>query len=894
MRIDRKIRVFISSKCGGQYTVVRKALKAMLEETGFCEVYAFETDYGSSIKVVSAYLSELGESDVIIVLVDNKDNVTDPVQSEINRARELKKKIIFIFCDETQREPTVLQEQLKGDLQEKYDVCHEFSDFPIRAYNSFFNDITRQYRLFAPIEEGFYDEKEINIKKYGGDSFSHIKKDSFNGIKSVKNILKRMSGISFFEDAKYAGLDKEFGNLLLVLLGEKSVLDVNISALETHWHEIYGEELGQIIDCRKDAFIFYLKGEYQNALDILNNAIQEFENKMPRWLLNDIAIDIRTIDSYISYRNGAWLCLNPKGQKILDEDEDCLFNPIVDRFNCEFYQNIVDTEISNRTELPDTIHIGRDDRLFDNLANTFIAAVDSVSITHFLLVRKRIISLYSLLSFEYRIHSVFILVVKILILESDEKNLKRYINRYGEATSHISSDDISSIQSLVDNEKDSLKRTKSQALLLEFFAYYYSDNEFERVTDLFFNDASEVIKNKDVNVFHYILNALPEIERRVSINRILSILYLFFEGDNTRWYNEVFSVLKRLETINEATEQDKGRLISLLEHCMLTDDIRENNPNIFDAVQAVRLHFGETAKSLDEIVKKVSLNYYERHYSLNVYEHSENETLEYLIELVNSLKKQNETQGKGGAYSRYAYNDFDTIGRIIHRTEYEIDYKKLKPIVKVIEDTIKTPTQTCEAKFYALQLLIVMQMTYPRRRDAKRVLASINSFNDIKGSDNDFLQKRYTNQSLLVMYDLARTYTWLEDNDEFFADYCSCCEAEQIALLDSLCFLSCVGCNLEIEKLFKSVWPLLLVIESSESEKILFLLAVLHSNLYGTSLEQKSLKRLIALLENGTSRMKIGAMSRLKARNATGALVDYIYQQGRVDNNYCVREVANR
>jgi hypothetical protein len=57
-----------------------------------------------------------------------------------------------------------------------------------------------------------------------------------------------------------------------------------------------------------------------------------------------------------------------------------------------------------------------------------------------------------------------------------------------------------------------LKRTKSQALLLEFFAYYYSDNEFERVTDLFFNDASEVIKNKDVNVFHYILNAWPEIE----------------------------------------------------------------------------------------------------------------------------------------------------------------------------------------------------------------------------------------------------------------------------------------------------------------------------------------------------------------------------------------------
>ncbi|SEF44085.1 DUF4062 domain-containing protein [Lachnospira multipara] len=88
MTIDRKIRVFISSKCGGYYTIVRKTLQAMLEESGFCDVYAFETDYSLSCPVVSAYLDELADSDVIIVFVENKDGVTDPVQSEINRARE--------------------------------------------------------------------------------------------------------------------------------------------------------------------------------------------------------------------------------------------------------------------------------------------------------------------------------------------------------------------------------------------------------------------------------------------------------------------------------------------------------------------------------------------------------------------------------------------------------------------------------------------------------------------------------------------------------------------------------------------------------------------------------------------------------------------------------------
>lgn len=894
MKIDRKIRVFISSKCGGQYTVARKALKAMLEETGFCEVYAFETDYGSSMPVVSAYLSEVGESDVIIVFVENEDGVTDPVQSEINRAKELKKKMLFIFCDEKQRAPTVLQEQLKGNLQEKYEVCHEFSDFPIKAYNSFFNDITRQYRVLAPIEEVVFEDKEIEIKKYGGESFAQIKKDNFNTIKSVRNLLKKMSGICFVEDAEYEGVDKEFGSLLLVLLGQRHISDVDVTALERHWSDIYSEELSPIMKCRKEAFIYYLSGKYKSALEILDDAVQKYGDTMPRWILNDIAIDMRNIDSYIAYRKGEWPYLNLKGQNILDEDVNSLFNPVIDRFSCDFYQNIVDIEINNKIDSPDTIHLGSQDHLFENLAKTFIAAVDCLSITHFLLVRKKIISLYSLLSFEFRNHSLFITAVKMLILERDEKNLKRYINRYGETTSHISAEDINLIQALVDNEQDFLKKIQAQSLLLEFFGYYYSDEEFERVINKYFDDINEAVRTETVCAFQYILHALPEIERRVPIGRVLEVLYLFLARDDKRWHNEVFSVLKRLGTVNVAKTLEKKKLIATLEKNLLIDEIRDVSPNILDAVQFVRLSLGEMASSFDELVEEVAPNYYEHHYSLNVFKHSEDETIEYLLELVKSIKQQNETQGKGGVYSNYAYNDFATIGNVISKAEFAMDYKKLKHIVQVVEDTIKTPTQTCEAKYYALRLLIVIKMTYPRRHDAKRIISSINNFNDIKGSDTISLQKRYSNQSLLAMYELSRMYILGDDNDEFSIAYSSCCEAEQIALLDSLCFLSKIGNNAEIEKLFSMIWAVLLIVESSESEKILFLLSVLYSNLYGTALEQKSLKRLISMLEDGTSGMKIGAMSRLKSRDAKGELIDYIYQQGRVDNNYCVREVANR
>ena len=40
--IEFKIKVFISSKCGERYTIVRKAIKALLMETNLFEVYMFE------------------------------------------------------------------------------------------------------------------------------------------------------------------------------------------------------------------------------------------------------------------------------------------------------------------------------------------------------------------------------------------------------------------------------------------------------------------------------------------------------------------------------------------------------------------------------------------------------------------------------------------------------------------------------------------------------------------------------------------------------------------------------------------------------------------------------------------------------------------------------------
>ena len=126
--IEHKLRVFISSKCGGKYTIARKSLQKLLEVTGLIETYVFETDPASSEDTQSAYLEYVDGSNLCIFLVDNADGVPPAVLSEEKRAKDKHLRLIYLFCDENKKEPTPMQEEIRKKLSQKYFVVHEFSD----------------------------------------------------------------------------------------------------------------------------------------------------------------------------------------------------------------------------------------------------------------------------------------------------------------------------------------------------------------------------------------------------------------------------------------------------------------------------------------------------------------------------------------------------------------------------------------------------------------------------------------------------------------------------------------------------------------------------------------------------------------------------------------------
>lgn len=57
--IEYKVKVFISSKCGGRYTLIRKALKSLLLETNIVQAFIFEELGPSSQHIVDSYITKL-------------------------------------------------------------------------------------------------------------------------------------------------------------------------------------------------------------------------------------------------------------------------------------------------------------------------------------------------------------------------------------------------------------------------------------------------------------------------------------------------------------------------------------------------------------------------------------------------------------------------------------------------------------------------------------------------------------------------------------------------------------------------------------------------------------------------------------------------------------------
>ncbi len=176
MTTEERIKVFISSKCGGErvnfdklvhnaskskediaknavranYDLVRRALKRSLDATDFISTYVFEDEAASTLSAQQDYFDQLDNSDVCLFLIDNFDDGISPgLLAEITRAQKLNKKSLYLFLNHPDHEITSIQKNLEGPNGGRFAVVYDTRQFIDMGYEAIITNIRQIYQMYC-------------------------------------------------------------------------------------------------------------------------------------------------------------------------------------------------------------------------------------------------------------------------------------------------------------------------------------------------------------------------------------------------------------------------------------------------------------------------------------------------------------------------------------------------------------------------------------------------------------------------------------------------------------------------------------------------------------------------------------------------------------------------
>lgn len=375
--IKHKLRVFISSKCGGKYTIARKALQKMLDSTGLVETYVFETETASSEDTKSAYLEYVDGSNLCVFLIDNKDGVPAAVLSEEKRAKDMKLRLLYIFCDENEKNKTPMQQGIKESLSQKYCVVHEFADIVAMAYDSILQDLIAVYKRK---ETSLVNEEcnELDSDKRQITTASLL--TSFNDGISFPYVLRVFTESILPKDPtrdepQKTDLENYLSEQLKNVLYKKTYDDSLLKKICDEALKKHKKDTHELIKIRFEAQKAYYSSNYTECFGLLKKAIRIAidNNNIPIWLANDIAIDLRYIQEMIDEGNSQ-ITIKKIGQKYIDESEEPVYYPLLDRQLENMQEKIANRYYKQLNISPYATTYGGIEPIFNHLANAFVIA----------------------------------------------------------------------------------------------------------------------------------------------------------------------------------------------------------------------------------------------------------------------------------------------------------------------------------------------------------------------------------------------------------------------------------------------------------------------------------------------------------------------------------------
>lgn len=694
-KVKDPIIVFISSKCDGKYREMRKRLSKLINDSPLMNSICYEEEGSRSVKSEEFYVNHVKSCDVCLIIIDNEDGISPSVLKEIDTAKKHNKKCLYFFCTENSSEKTQLQEDLSA--KEKYSDIPVFDQIPEKVIESIAGDIIYYYR-YRNSDTVDYKISDINTDKYSS-TILDISKES----KVLCEYLFKVFQLNLSHDEnKISNIEQEIIKFFQFVFNKHKFLEINFDILEEYFVSKTEEELKEILTQRFNALKLYFRGDLNGAISILSDSLVKATDdvNIPKWIVNNIAIDLRNVQNEKGNYENRWPILNT-GQEYINKSKEPLYFPLLDRREKMFFEQIdkfqADNLYSESVKSYNLFNIG----LFQWISESFVLSLGYASITHIQhaknlmkVLLRTLVEMYD--GYEFK-KELFVLAVT-----SSDKELANFLLKSKQIIGTITSEEIEYTIGLIRNIDFFNNRLRSQCYLLHHFSDYINDSI---IVSFLMEFKGEVIKwlnqdNRELNLEKPIFDALKKVITRFNYEDTIVILNIIFEKKLIRFYDSAFSLLCRMDYrwLTNQTQKKVGNYF-----------IFKNNEYQLDA-------YGSYSNALINYIRNSSidntnlLRYIEENNSVlmeKINLELEHNTVpeKYIDKYIEDIISYNRTQGENGIFTFSAVNNFQTIFNIIKIDNVKLSEEIFNRLIDVCKQTIISDNQILSDKYSSFNLL---------------------------------------------------------------------------------------------------------------------------------------------------------------------------------------------
>lgn len=894
--VKHKLKVFISSKCGGRYEIARKALEKLLNETGLIECFCFETEPGSAESMPSAYLDRIQLHQILLLIVDNEDNITNATLSEYRKAKELGLRIIAVFCTETKKEKTEIEKEIIETGSCMFVTATKFSDIALEAYRSVMQDMVYASMPKQNIEQNITITEDA--RKITNINNIQISKSFLNDFTLTKHTIYDSVLNSKREQQQTTELDSLFQAFLQVILCNKPFDAGLFDKVKNGILEKQPNELKEIIALRLDAVKLYFMGDINNCVDTLNDIIVKINSlsNIPKWLINDVAIDLRNMVELKGLINGH-IYIDNRGKAIIDASDEFLYFPAIDRIANNIRKNIIKEYSKINLQSPYTNSLGGGlEYVFSDIASYYCTALLYGSITHLRLTRNHITDILEVLSQEYSNQEFHSELVRYLIILADDKKIQNILRIY-KSQDIVGATELQKVIQSITYLPTEYNRTYSSLVLLKHFGYFLSDEQFATQIKWFLEFTRQWIQDENRNFFFTdsIEEVFKNCRERIPSKEIIEFIIPLFETNNYRLNSIACKLIESIK-IRELSGEQQKKITECFEHFISNKEAHEHIQDLRNAIIIFALNATIDISSLKDALKLHMEGFYNDAFHLELDVKDKATSLDYIATDINRIQMRADRQGKGG-YVCYADNPFATIGNIITVNKIKLNWSEIKPIVEAVSNFILSPNQSCWEKCEAITLLTTLVLTHPHIKSLKNFLADIISKNDAILNVITYDIFHATNiPTLSVTLDYLR---FLVGNIDPITMLSSLADISAMQDRDIIASMKYFSTSLEKSDLnnlpveiISSILQISLSLLDKDERDIRFFAVKCLIELTHSKYQLIALKHLSLCMDSGSSDIRIAIISRIKRIQDSSAIRSHIIQKAITDNHYVVREIA--